>query len=218
KPAKSFARSLSELTEASNEDNENALNEEVKKQVNKCKDRLKGAMREGSITLIEQELLVAEGLGIPWIDTVDARRELVALQKRRSEMHSRRSSQASDTPKSISVEKQSTIDIDSPERCDLAWCSIPDCSDPHTHVAAWHVCEMCGYVGHSSKECCLEDAELESLKLSRSKDTMPEDSFCTIPGCQSQRFHSTEGHLCRLCRMRGHPVKLCPTWMAQAFN
>ncbi|KAF4694230.1 Sir2 histone deacetylase Hst2 [Perkinsus olseni] len=45
KPAKSFARSLSELTEAStNEDNENALNEEVKKQVNKCKDRLKGAM------------------------------------------------------------------------------------------------------------------------------------------------------------------------------
>ncbi|KAF4678193.1 Sir2 histone deacetylase Hst2 [Perkinsus chesapeaki] len=188
KPAKIFTRSLSGPTKDPGEDRESAWDDEVKKQVNKCKDRLQRAMSEESMVLIEQELLVAESLGIPWIDTVDARRKLVRLKKRLAEMRQRRASQESDTSNPASPENQSTIDMDSPENCDLAWCSLVGCLDPHTHVAAWHVCEMCGYVGHCRKECGMDDAELEALKKKRESECMPEDKFCSVSSTHSRRL------------------------------
>ena len=98
----------------------------------------------------------------------------------------------------------------------LIFCKVKGCRFPSSHVTISHECGTCNYKGHGQLEC--RDSIARKKCERYWNDILPSSLHCQVPGCQDAIFHTTEGHLCDTCMMRGNNCKCiqessiqCPT-------
>lgn len=87
----------------------------------------------------------------------------------------------------------------------IDFCVVPGCSNPDTHVTDGHQCNSCKSFGHSAREC-ITGCIARPIHFSR---VIPSQFRCSIPGCKHSKTHTTNGHLCTVCRKFGHSGARC---------
>jgi hypothetical protein len=84
-------------------------------------------------------------------------------------------------------------------------CLAKGCNHNESHTSDGHQCGICGKFGHGA----FEHGDKEKIYLlqyhtCKNMPPFPEHLHCTIKSCTRKSNHSTESHVCSICKGRGH--------------
>lgn len=87
-------------------------------------------------------------------------------------------------------------------------CKVKGCRFENSHVTSHHICGSCGKYGHGMVECGNRRL-MNNLQNKFGKDELSDQHKCEVITCKDKHYHTTLGHLCRVCEKGFHKETEC---------